>query len=240
MKILVFDDNKINRDAAQAQLADHELTVVGTYSEAQDLLIPKIDWDLYHQKLSPFKEKFADFDPQADNADQAKLKEYEDGIRVIREQSTRYPDFDVVLTDLLVPASKQSQGDNGWKFVGQEMPIGIFIGLLAAVKGRVKYIAVFTDINHHNHPASACLDAFGSGPFMVQGSKIILLNKEGLVNYFELADLTKEVDLWEGKPSNLSFNEVVAEAMATGKIARAKNWAAALDYLLKCKADDNS
>lgn len=48
--------------------------------------------------------------------------------------------FDVVLSDLLVPASGQSQGPNGQSFVGQEMPVGIFIGLLAAVRACVNML----------------------------------------------------------------------------------------------------
>jgi len=43
MKILVFDDNKTNREAAKAQLKGHDLTVVGTYDEARKMLGPRID-----------------------------------------------------------------------------------------------------------------------------------------------------------------------------------------------------
>ena len=38
MKILVIDDTEIQREAAKAQLKDHDLTVLGTHKEAQELL----------------------------------------------------------------------------------------------------------------------------------------------------------------------------------------------------------
>ncbi len=167
MKVLVFDDSRANRDAAHAQLKGHDLTVVGTYDEAQKLLMPKLDHDV-----------------------------------------ASYPDFDVVLTDLLVPASRQEQGGDGLGFVGQEMPVGIFIGLLAA-KAHVKYVGVFTDSGHHDHPASACFDAFSRSeleptPLLVEGSKVILCNNR---NWIRGAYESKE--------------------------GRVKNWARLLDYLVK-------
>lgn len=79
---------------------------------------------------------------------------YDDGERLLQEES-----FDVVLTDLLMPASERTQGPDGRKFVGQEMPVGIFLALLAATRG-ARYVGLLTATNHHAHPASACLDAF--------------------------------------------------------------------------------
>ena len=92
--------------------------------------------------------------------------------------------FDVVLTDLLMPASGMLQGE-GRKFVGQEMPVGIFLALLAAKNG-AKHVAVFTDSDHHDHPASACFDPFNEGKYMsvalpVAGAQVILVNNPNLV-----------------------------------------------------------
>ncbi len=171
MKILVFDDSQTNRDAARAQLKNHDLTVVGTYDEAQKLLTT-------HK-------------------------------------------FDVVLTDLLVPASHQSQGSE--EFVGKEMPVGIFIALLAAVKTRAKYVAVFTDTDHHSHPASACFDIFNRSesfpkPFTVEGSKVLLSNARKWINMYDPQDLSKVLEYREYRERT--------------DTVRAKNWAALLDYLV--------
>jgi len=52
-----------------------------------------------------------------------------------------------------------STGGEGLDLVGQEMPLGATIALLAICAG-VKNVAVVTDKNHHYHPASAALDHF--------------------------------------------------------------------------------
>src|SRR3989344_1047378 len=95
--------------------------------------------------------------------------------------------FEAVLVDLLMPASRQKLGNAAQKrfmgqgFVCQEMPIGIFLALLAAKNG-AKYVAVFTDSSHHDHPASACFDAFNKegesrpAAFAVEGARMLLCN----------------------------------------------------------------
>lgn len=100
---------------------------------------------------------------------------YDEGQRLIGANT-----FDVVLVDLLMPASSQMLGE-GRHFAGQEMPVGIFLALLAATRG-AKKVAVFTDSDHHSHPASACIDAFNpkgeSTPtsFKVAEAEVILCN----------------------------------------------------------------
>jgi CheY-like chemotaxis protein len=221
MRILVFDDNEINRAAAQAQLKGHDLTVVGTYDEAQELLTPQTD---NKKVLSILKSQFGDDFHPIFSDDIKKRHEYFAAEKVVKEQMTTYPSFDVVLSDLLVPASRQAQGQNGTQFVGKEMPIGIFIALLAAVRARAKYVAVFTDSDHHSHPASACFDAFnhdGEGAptaFTVEGSKVLLSNTSNWVEQFDPKDLSKALEY-----------EEYSERSDT---VRAKNWAVLLDYLL--------
>lgn len=225
MRILVFDDNKIHRAAAKTQLKDHDLTVVGTYDEAQDLLTPQFD---YEKASAMLKSQFGDFNPYRSD-DKAKKTEYFAAEKVANERATTYPDFDVVLTDLLVPASGQAQGSEGTMLVGKEMPVGIFIGLLAAVRARAKYVAIFTDSDHHSHPASACLDAFNYDggeneptTFTVEGSKVLLSNTRNWVNRFDPNDLAKELEY--------------EEYSKRSDTVRAKNWAALLAYLVTADA----
>jgi CheY-like chemotaxis protein len=142
MKILVVDDSLIHQNVARKQLgAEHDLTVVGSYDEAQLLL---------------------------------------GGGNRYGCDKTGSHDFDVVLCDLLMPTSGQMQGSSGRDLVGQEMPVGIFLALLAAKNG-AKHVAVFTDSDHHQHPASACFDAFnrleGSPDiFQIAGANLLLCN----------------------------------------------------------------
>lgn len=221
MRILVFDDKEVNRKAAEAQLKGHDLTVVGTYDEAQKLLESQIDGE---KASAILKGQFGDFNPYCSD-DKMKKSEYFAARKVADEQATTYPNFDVVLTDLLVPASRQSQSpDSRLRFAGQEMPVGIFIGLLAAVRGNVRHVAVFTDSNHHSHPASACFDAFNYyyGPaeplvFMVDQCKTILCNG-GWICHFDPHDLTRPLEYKEW--SKRSDTIIV------------KDWAGLLNYLL--------
>ncbi|MFA6445722.1 MAG: hypothetical protein WCW14_00525 [Candidatus Paceibacterota bacterium] len=85
--------------------------------------------------------------------------------------------FKIVLLDLLVPASGNQQGEKGKEFVGKEMPITPFL-LLLAMKNGVKKIGLLTDAGHHDHPASACIDAFGNDPWSVGDIKIVLSNRD--------------------------------------------------------------
>jgi CheY-like chemotaxis protein len=67
-------------------------------------------------------------------------------------------EFDVVLTDLMLPATGYEMSYPE-RFIGQEMPFGAMVVLLA-LKSGVRKIGLITDINHHNHPMSAALDPF--------------------------------------------------------------------------------
>lgn len=221
MKILVFDDNEIHRSAAVAQLGKiHDLTVVGTYDEAQGLLITKTDYPEIRKTL---KAQFGDFDPNNSN-DEVQKGEYFAAERAVTERFTTRPDFDVVLTDLLVPASSQSQNDEGAQYIDMEMPIGIFIALLAGARGRARYAAVFTDSSHHAHPASACFDVFNQTetnptPFTVNGCKVVLSNTRRWIGQYDPKDLSKALEYEEY--SNRSDT------------VRAKNWATLLEHLMR-------
>ncbi len=86
------------------------------------------------------------------------------------------PYWDVVLCDLMMPASGSEQGSEGQKFVGQEMPVGWSLALSAAREG-AKFVAVVTDTNHHDHPASAMLDNLNHHVFTIDGAKMLLTNR---------------------------------------------------------------
>ena len=104
---------------------------------------------------------------------------YDEGRDILmgrRDSPARF--FDVVLVDLLMPPSNRQQSVHREH---QDMPVGIFLALLGAKKG-AKYVAVFTDSDHHSHPASACFDDFNPDgehhplSFDVEGAKMILTN----------------------------------------------------------------
>ncbi len=82
--------------------------------------------------------------------------------------------FDVVLTDLYLPASKYHRALNSdamdfW----QTVPYGILIALEAARKGMD--VAIVTDANHHTDFFSAAFDAMRES-YIVGGRKLLLIN----------------------------------------------------------------
>lgn len=171
MKILVIDDSKLHREAAQAQFPDDDLTVVGDYLEGQALL----------------KNEHA---------------------------------FEAVLVDLLMPPPSTE-----WD---EEMPIGIFLVLLAAKNG-ARYVALFTDKNHHEHPGSACLDAFNAcegspTPFQLGATKMLLTNNTShWIGSFREGHLSAAMEHMEAYRAEQSDRE---------RIVKAKRWDEVLRYLM--------
>jgi CheY-like chemotaxis protein len=196
MKILVLDSKWINRKAAKEQLKDYDLTVVRTSEEAQKLLTPKID---YEKGLKWLRSQFGDFCPYHSSVDEKKKTEYFETEKKSKELATIYPNFDVVLSDI------------------------VLIGLLAAVRARTKYIAVFVDNDHRSHSVSDFFDSFykagESEPttFTVEQSKF-LINSSCWIGRFDPHNLSKALEYKDFKNRT--------------DVVRAKNWREILDYLL--------
>jgi CheY-like chemotaxis protein len=112
--------------------------------------------------------------------------------------------FKYLLTDLLVPASMESQGTKGVEYVGKEMPLGPILILLGLSRGVTKF-GLVSDMSHHNHPASAALDH--------------------LYDYFSVEEETEFYVT--NQPSFLKVSADTCELAGentTGKIVRAKDW----------------
>ena len=225
MNILVFDDSRAHREAAVALLAEHNVTVVGTYDEAQAALSIQIDKERVKEIMrdAGYADDFEPWDKEgvSDDAREA----YFDASHTARKQAEVYPDFDVVMTDLLVPASRQSQGDRGMRFVGEEMPVGTIIALLALTR-RVKKVAVITDMNHHQHPASAGFDYFGGVADL--GSDVRILCSNNCTCSFDTisGEKAKKVD-WSDKDAREKYDR----RHDAGEIVTVKDWARVLERL---------
>lgn len=94
---------------------------------------------------------------------------------VLKEQS-----FDVALIDLLMPAESMTLGERGMEHLGQEIMVGYPLSIFLAMSG-VPRVAVVTDTNHHDHPASAIMDHL-SDNVVINGACVVYLH----------AKLTKE------------------------------------------------
>ena|SRR3989344_5470066 len=97
------------------------------------------------------------------------LGDYAEAAKLLYRQK-----FDAALLDLLMPAEPMMLGDRGLEHLGQPIPVGFPLSILAANEG-VPLVAVATDTNHHDHPASAIVDWFDK-QFVVGGSKVMWMH----------------------------------------------------------------
>lgn len=153
LNILVIEDSAVHQQAAREQLAEHNLTVVGSYDEGQEWLTPY--GDLYCKKACEFRK--------------AGMSDEDASV-----QALKLFRWDVVLIDLMLPASDQKLCSEYQHLAGQEMPLGTTLAFLALKRG-VKRVAVVTDTNHHDNPASAALDVMGSS-FSIGDARVYIEN----------------------------------------------------------------
>lgn len=121
---------------------------------------------------------------------------YDEALKLLEEKAvdTRLPYWDAVLCDLLMPAGKDAMGAKGDQYIGQEMPVGWSLALVAARRG-ARYVGVLSDTNHHDHPASAMLDRLDDEHwephiFNIDGASVLM------TNWVEYADNEKRDKHW--------------------------------------------
>lgn len=188
LKVLVCD-KAIHIQAAYLLLdKDYDLTVATTYEEALEALAPRLNHKKFQSLLGDFLEKVGlkrDFGRWDDNDKTGEnKKKHSEASEKARKLATSYPDFDVVLTGLLIPDN--SSEEQGEESVGQEMPLGTTIALHALFVG-VKRVAVVSDDTHR-----ASLDFFRTDglPCQIEGVKIICTHD---VRRIEIDDETCEL-----------------------------------------------
>lgn len=242
MKILVFDDTEAHRKSAEATIKGHDLMVVGTYDEAQKALIPQTDHKLVESiradllKEAGIKPGFDPWGKDKGASEEEKERFFKIGPLAV-EKATTQLHFDVVLTDLLVPASDQAQGRDSRALVGKEMPLGTTIALLALVVG-TKNVAVVTDMNHHDHPASAAFDCFGAhrlspnGKGNIPGVNIICTNGVNKVSMDAETGQVVTPEFLESKEGQEKHPYLPGRGIERKGLVRGKDWGSILKYLL--------
>jgi len=232
MKVLIFDDTKLHRQAATLTIKGHDLTVVGTYDEAQAALCPDTDSEKAKRILPDLLEKAGlarDFERSQDTSKEDNStwwKAWEEA----QELATEQPDYDVVLTDLLVPASDQAQG-KGLPLVGKEMPLGSTIALLALTVG-VKNVAVVTDMNHHDHPASAAFDCFNKCQYKLESINLACINNPPRIYIDEATGEIVDREFMDSEAGKDKYPASAATGWSPKGLFYGKNWGKVLDNLL--------
>ena len=156
MKILVIDDTTAHQKSARQTLKDHDLTVVGSHDEALEALSTYQNQHHLREVQSRLSGLGlpATYEAARNAINPSVNKEAWQNWCNTLQQIEKECYWDVVLSDLLMPAGRNAQGGPGLQYVGQEMPVGWSLAIQAAISG-AKYVAVATDMNHHHHPASA-------------------------------------------------------------------------------------
>ena len=164
MKILVIDDSYVQREAAKKALfTEHDLTIAYTFAQARKLLTPQRNDEKVKiaLKAAGYSE---DFDAQdASVTDERRAGYYEIAYAEPSEATYDYPEFDAVMTDLMMPGEKGGLSQKAEIYTGEPTPYGFAIALLA-LKAGIPHIAIVSngqadDGNHHNHPILMACDA---------------------------------------------------------------------------------
>lgn len=167
-RVLVIDHDAGNLVAAKKQLGqDYDLVTVSKASEARKLLTPQKDYELSRELM---KKKLAaaglseEYNPWRDEADGAEGRKalYEKLSTEAAKQATTFPAFDIVMTDNFMPAERDGQGTEGLSLVGQMIPVGLVLAIMA-LKANVATIIIASRDNHHAHPITWAMDAILGG-----------------------------------------------------------------------------
>lgn len=215
MKILVIDDTQVHIDAAKQTLGGHDVTYCVTHKQAVDLLGERnnSDQNRYNTLMKQYEAEGMKWGEAYNKAN----------------AETLLPYWDVVLTDLLMPAGPMAQGGVGLQYVGQEMAVGWALALQAAKNG-AKHVAVVTDTNHHHHPASAMLDYLDGHFFMIDGARVLMTNHVGLVG---IAGTEGACAKCNGSGKDGSYDCHYCSGTGRDFAKKGKNWGQILGRLLK-------
>lgn len=93
---------------------------------------------------------------------------YEDAMEILAREK-----FDAVLTDLHLPMSSKTLGDR-FK-LGELVNYGMLLMVEAARQG-AKFVAIVTDLNHHDDPFSAAFDHFSQFPVQIENAKVLMMH----------------------------------------------------------------
>lgn len=177
MRILVVEDKELHRKAAKATLSRHALTIVGSFDEAMEFMQQEIDEENVARLLAE-----AGFPAKPNFEKEEQWRAHERAYRKAQTKSVLPFQFEVVLTDMMMPMSKRTLAPGVFN-PGEQVPYGFIIALRAALCG-AKFVAMVTDTNHHQGAMSAAIDHLGeayyhdgfSPNFVINGAKVMFVH----------------------------------------------------------------
>ncbi|MFH0874054.1 MAG: hypothetical protein V1846_04440 [Candidatus Komeilibacteria bacterium] len=178
MKILVVEDKEMHRQSARDSLAGHDVTIVDSFDAAMGLMAKKIDDENVTRLMTE-----AGFPATPDrNGGDEEWKAFWKAHREAEAKSVVPFPFDVVLTDMMMPMSRQTLASEAYH-PAEQVPYGFIIALKAAKVG-AKFVAMVTDTNHHKGAMSAAIDHLGTSyyregfkpNFGVNGAKVMFVH----------------------------------------------------------------
>lgn len=175
MKILVVEDKQMHRDAALETLAGHDVTVVRGFDEAMKLLQP---WTTDEATVDRLLVE-AGF-PEAPGRGSERIDAYMTAKKAAYAQARVGFSFDAVLTDMMMPMSRDKLAPGIFRSQ-EQVAYGFIIALRAAQCG-AKFVAMLTDTNHHQGAMSAALDHLsgpsyqGCWPLQIDGAKVVFVH----------------------------------------------------------------
>lgn len=177
MRVLVIEDKEMHRQSAKETLPGHEVTIIGSFDEAMNLMREKIDEEKVARLMAE-----AGLPPKPNQKwERERWSAYWQTHSAAEKKSVMPFPFDAVLTDMMMPMSRKTLAPGIFEY-SEQVPYGFIIALRAALFG-AKYIAMLTDTNHHQGAMSAVLDHLGNASyhsmtpnFEINGTKAIFVH----------------------------------------------------------------
>jgi CheY-like chemotaxis protein len=237
-RILVVEDDPKHQESAVKLLGDeYELEIISDPDEAKEKLGPNFDEEKETQLMEAagFPEGFKTWDKSV--SDEQRKKYWEEKHKA--HEAARLPfAYDIVLLDLMMPATDAAMGNEGSRLVGQLMPYGYSLAYHAIDNG-AKMVGVLTDTNHHVHPMSAALDSLHLGKVLtINDSKFVLAREYSV----KLMNPDKTCGDCKGTGKTKDGERDCYHCKGTGKEhVYAKDWKKIVDILngVETKRDDD-
>ncbi len=218
LEILVVEDNPRHAQAALDLLKDYNVVLVDNYDDAIAKILEANPFYNLKMQRDKIQNLFGHFSKGTQEREELEQRYKTLGLAMKEELvSPSASKYDVLLTDLMFAkgTDKCLAKDD---LIHQELAYGFPVAITAANKG-IPYIAVVTDMNHHQHPMAYAFD-FLKKPNRYQPSRMKI--NDATVMFFSTDDIKS---LYRQEDGTLARNYVKNQSV--------KNWKAVLSKIME-------